>query len=367
MTGAIRADLLVVGAGPAGCAAAVAALREAPGLRVLAIDLARFPRDKLCGGAIPGGGRRELALAGLALRVPHAIVDHARLRAGGRELRVALPVAAVVVERRALDHDLVAQARAAGADVLEDAPLLGVDGGVARTGAGEVAFRALIVADGAGSAGRRALGLPPGRRVPLREARAPRGQGDLVFDLSPGLGGYAWRFPCPGEPAPAENLGAYAWSGAPGPALAGWAAREGLAAGAAEAWALRVRDRREPAGAAGALLAGEALGADPLAGEGIRYALWSGRIAGRLVARALRAGRRPSPGAYGRALARTRTGAVLALAVRLAPRLHGGDPRWRWMATDPAVAAAVAALVSGAPPVGAFATLLGRLAALSRR
>ncbi len=364
----IRTDLLVVGLGPAGCAAARAALAVVPGLRVVAVDAARFPRDKLCGGAVPGGGRRELALAGFALRVPHVSVSHARLRTEGKDVRVALPTPAVVIERNAFDADLVAQVRDAGVEAIEGAPLLGLDGGVARTGAGDVVFRALVMADGASARGRRALGLAAGRRAPLREARAARSQEDLVFDLDAGIAGYAWRFPCPGVKQPAENLGAYAFSGGGvDDVLAVWGSAEGLTSTGAEAWALRLRDPREPVGIAGALLAGDALGADPLTGEGIRYALWSGRIAGGLAARALRAGRAPSPDAYRRALARSRTGMVLALFVRLAPRLYGIDPRWRRAAASPAVAQAFAALVSGAPVVPQIAGLLLRRIVMRRR
>jgi flavin-dependent dehydrogenase len=361
--GARETDLLVVGGGPAGCAAAMAARTAAPGLRVTILDAARFPRDKLCGGAIPGGGLRELAAAGLALRVPRAEVRRAVLRLEGRTLDVALPSAAAVVERRAFDHDLVRQARDAGVEVVEGAPLVALAGGIADTGAGLVACRAVVVADGVSGAGRRAVGLPPGRRVPLREATAPaRAQDALVFDLDAGVAGYAWRFPCPTAGGPGENLGAYALAPEdPGPALRAWAQREGLPADGARPWALRLYDPAAPAGIPGALLAGDALGADPLAGEGIRYALWSGRIAGRLAAGALRVGRAPDPGAYRRALARTRTGAVLALSARLGPRLHGGG-RWRRLAADRAVAEAWAALVSGAPVVPVAAALLARYA-----
>ena len=45
-------DLVVVGAGPAGAAAALGALRTRPGLRVLLLDRADFPRDKCCGDGI---------------------------------------------------------------------------------------------------------------------------------------------------------------------------------------------------------------------------------------------------------------------------------------------------------------------------
>jgi flavin-dependent dehydrogenase len=41
-------DLAVVGAGPAGAAAALGALHAEPGLRVALLDRADFPRDKAC-------------------------------------------------------------------------------------------------------------------------------------------------------------------------------------------------------------------------------------------------------------------------------------------------------------------------------
>ncbi|GEJ57156.1 FAD-dependent monooxygenase [Anaeromyxobacter diazotrophicus] len=360
-------DLLVVGAGPAGCAAAVAARRAAPGLDVRVVDAARFPREKPCGGALTGGAQRELALAGLELRVRHAVVTHALLRVEGLARRVELPRPAAVVRRIELDHDLVLQARAAGARVDEEAPLLALEPGLARTGAGPLRFRAAVAADGVGGPSRRALGLGPGRRAPLRETQLEAaGQGDLLFDLDAAGAGYAWRFPCFVEGRPAESCGVYALAG--GAALTGalreFARREGvLPAAPATPSALRLFEPGGPVGAGAALLAGDALGADPLAGEGLRYALWSGRIAGALAARALARGGAPSLRAYRARLAGSRSGLLLQLTARLAPRLYAGQGRWRRAAADPRVAEALAALVSGAAPAGPLLALTVRLAA----
>ena len=45
-------DIAIIGAGPSGCASALALATS--GLRVLLVDKATFPRDKICGDAIPG-------------------------------------------------------------------------------------------------------------------------------------------------------------------------------------------------------------------------------------------------------------------------------------------------------------------------
>jgi flavin-dependent dehydrogenase len=360
-------DLLVVGAGPAGCAAAVAARRAAPDLAVTVVDAARFPREKLCGGAITGGGLRELELCGLALRVPHAVAAHAALRVGGEVLRVDLPHPTAVVRRLELDADLVAQARAAGAAVLEEAPLEDLQGGVATTGRGTVRYGALVAADGVGGASRRLLGLPAGRRVPLRERVVPGvGSPDLLFDLDAAAAGYGWRFPCFDGGAAAETCGVYSLQRDPGldAGLARFAEREGLPPGSAERSAIRVFEPGGPVGAGAALLAGEALGVDALAGEGIRYALWSGRIAGTVAARALARGRTPQPSDYRTSLLASRSGLVLELTARVAGRLYGGDQRWRRAAGDRAVAEAFAALVSGASPAVPILGLARRFLAL---
>ena len=52
MSGTSSWDVVVVGAGPAGAATAIGALRSDPALRVALLDRADFPRDKSCGDGI---------------------------------------------------------------------------------------------------------------------------------------------------------------------------------------------------------------------------------------------------------------------------------------------------------------------------
>src|ERR671916_2052038 len=66
-----RADVIVVGAGPAGSATAYYAARA--GLEVLLLDRQGFPRDKTCGDGLMPHAAEEIALMGLGdwLGEPH--------------------------------------------------------------------------------------------------------------------------------------------------------------------------------------------------------------------------------------------------------------------------------------------------------
>lgn len=56
-------DLIIVGGGPAGAAAALYANRH--GLKTLLLDKHRFPRDKICGDALSGKAIAILHALGL--------------------------------------------------------------------------------------------------------------------------------------------------------------------------------------------------------------------------------------------------------------------------------------------------------------
>src|SRR4051794_29659956 len=56
-------DVVVVGAGPAGVAAALTAHRQ--GCTVVCVDKASFPRDKTCGDGLTTGALRDLEALGL--------------------------------------------------------------------------------------------------------------------------------------------------------------------------------------------------------------------------------------------------------------------------------------------------------------
>ncbi len=309
-------DLIVVGAGPAGAAAGVTAARA--GARVLVVDRATFPRDKTCGDAISNRGAEivdRLVGTPRALHgVPHARVhgavavfpDGTRIRRGfgGHD--------GYIVPRLALDGLLHAQLERAGATVREG---VGVQrlltSGTAVVGAlieGERVFaKAVIAADGPGSVGRRALGSSYERGRSLAVAITAYYEGvDFAQDVgrtehyfeSDLRSGYAWAFPAvEGR----SNVGVYQRADAfeagrrkLGPWLDAFERRhperfEGARrVGRARTWSLPLAVRPGTPGGPGLLLAGDAAySIDPLSGEGIWQALYSGQEAARIVLAAL--------------------------------------------------------------------------------
>ena len=105
-------DVALVGAGPAGCAAALA-LRHS-GLRVLLLDKAAFPRDKVCGDAIPGhalkylGQLNPLFAAALWQLQPRDDVQQSRLVApSGRALTLRWKLPSFSCPREVFDAALL--------------------------------------------------------------------------------------------------------------------------------------------------------------------------------------------------------------------------------------------------------------------
>ncbi|MET0577066.1 MAG: FAD-dependent monooxygenase, partial [Ilumatobacteraceae bacterium] len=212
----LEAEVLIVGAGPAGVAAAVPL--AAAGRDVVIVDKAVFPRDKCCGDGLTTLALRELETLGFDPSgvADWQVVDDAVLRSpSGREVTVPLPTGpgtfAAVAPRLQLDAALVELAGAAGVKVLQGH---GIDGSVTphadhvAVGIDDheaIAARYVIAADGMWSPVRKALGLAePGYlgewhafRQYVREVDGPAGEHLYVWFDADLLPGYAWSFPLP--------------------------------------------------------------------------------------------------------------------------------------------------------------------------
>src|SRR5690242_495151 len=118
-------DVVVVGAGPAGTAAAITAATR--GLRVVCIDKAQFPRDKTCGDGLTANALRLLEKLGVSAAdmdatEPAFVRETVLVSPSGRRVHLPLPADgahAAVVRRRMLDAALVDRARRHGVDIRE--------------------------------------------------------------------------------------------------------------------------------------------------------------------------------------------------------------------------------------------------------
>ena len=187
-TASRNADVIVVGAGPAGAATAWSLARG--GLSVVLLDRARFPRPKPCAEYVSPEASRILTVMNVlpaAMRAGAASLDGMRVRApDGTELigefgsardRQGEHTRGIALRREKLDPLLVDAARDAGADVREAHQVVDVTrdergrvNGVALLGGATLRARMVIGADGLRSVIARRLGLGIHARWPRRVA-----------------------------------------------------------------------------------------------------------------------------------------------------------------------------------------------------
>ncbi|MCU1457271.1 MAG: hypothetical protein JWL73_1363 [Actinomycetia bacterium] len=337
-------DLLVVGAGPAGTAAAITA--AGLGLRVRVVDKARFPRDKTCGDGLTTGALRLLERVGLDARELSSytpVRDVVIVAPDGRRIDLPLPTRgeyAAVVPRVELDHALVQLARRRGVPVDEGLAVERLetngDSVVVALDSGEsVEARYLVAADGHYSTVRRLA--RPDAAPQLGTWHAFRqyftGVDDrrlwVLFeaDLLPG---YAWVFPL-GDGRVNVGYGVLRDAHTTGkqlkalwvdllarPSMRNILGPDAQPEGTVRAWPIPAELHTDDLVAGRVLFAGDAASVvDPLTGEGIAQALETGALAAEAVAGGGDVGAR-----YARSVSRA-LGADLAMARGL-QRVMGG-------------------------------------------
>jgi len=313
----LDADVVGVGAGPAGTSTALNLVKadRSWGSRVLLLDRARFPRPKLCGGAVTHLGEKVLKRMGLDFVPPHVAVREVRLVYDGQACTFRGDPVLRIARREVFDAWLVREAQAAGVVVREGETVVALeqrdDLVELTTSRGVLRARVVVAADGSNSTVRRLLGLRDAAHVArLLEVLTPEApqapafrDGVAVFEygrVGTSLAGYVWDFPSLIDGKAVMNRGIYdglerTRAGQPGlvddfeAALDTRGHRlEGLEL---RGHPIRTFNPRGPLSVGRARLAGDAAGVAPLLGEGISFALAYGEVAAEAIGAAFAQGR----------------------------------------------------------------------------
>jgi geranylgeranyl reductase family protein len=329
------AEVIVVGAGPAGSTVATYLARA--GLDVLLLEKSTFPREKVCGDGLTPRGVKQLIDLGIDTREQAGWLHNRGLRVVGGGVTMELdwpdlasfPPYGVVRPRQDFDEMLARTAQRAGARLLENTSVQGaitddktgrVIGVTAKAGPDKVpvTYRAPLVLACDGVSARLALsvGLDKIDKRPMgvavrRYYESPKSKDDYLEShlelwdrTDPAnpvlLPGYGWIFGM-GDGTINAGLGILSTSKAFGTTdyrklmrswLDGtpeeWGLREHNAIGKVGGAALPMGFNRTPHYVPGLLLVGDAGGmVNPFNGEGIGYAMESARIAAEIVVQAL--------------------------------------------------------------------------------
>jgi geranylgeranyl reductase family protein len=320
----MRYDVVVVGAGPAGSAAA--AYAAASGASVALLDRATFPRYKTCGGGLIGFSSAIVADLGDDPPIRETVTSASFSLRGGRAVtRTAAAPMIRTVLRPELDAWLAGRAVAAGAEFLDPVAVTSVEQTpeevVLRTSEGTLQARWVVAADGANGRLSRAVGVEIGQAdlgLELELVAGPRAAewADRIhLDWGPLPGSYGWVFP----KGDLLTVGVIARRGQPGPTkayLRSFLASVGLddlPVMHESGHLTRCRTPSSPLTSGRIVAVGDAAGLlEPWTREGISFALRSGHIAGALVG----AGD-PTPAGLAAAY-------ELALSAELLPEMEAG-------------------------------------------
>ncbi len=318
-------SILILGGGPSGLSTALHLAKYFPHLtgRILILEKEHYPRPKLCAGGLVADAEIILQRLGLdASEVPHVDVTTAHFDFAGKGLSISLPNAHTlrVIRRDEFDAWLAGKAREKGIEIRDGIVVKNIQPRkqdvIVETNVGDFIAQVVVGADGSNGITRRCI-LP---NSPVHTARVlevftheynvvaseaqqfPLNQriGHAYFDFFPvpdNIAGYVWDFPTQIKGMPMRCWGIYdtnLQADHPRPALKQPLAREMARHGfnlddvEIKGHPIRWFSPRNQMSVPRVLLVGDAVGADPVFGEGISIALGYGAVAAREIGESFR-------------------------------------------------------------------------------
>jgi menaquinone-9 beta-reductase len=302
-------DIIIIGGGPSGLSTALHLQKLAPplSLRILLLEKEHYPRPKLCAGGLTLDA--EILLERLALNldeVPSVFAEdiHFDFESKGLTVRVPKRHALRVIRREQFDNWLAKKAETRGLEIREGITVRKIipekDGVTIETD--QEIFRAQVVVGADGSNGITRRRIFP--KAPIYTARVlevitpirrdttpPHEPGSAYFDFFPvpeNIAGYVWDFPTQLKGAPMRCWGIYdtnILASEKRPQLKESLAKEMSRLGfdlnqyEIKGHPIRWFSPENEMSVPRVLLVGDAVGADPVFGEGISIALGYGAIA----------------------------------------------------------------------------------------
>ena len=360
-------QILILGGGPSGLSTALHMTKIDPRLstRILILEKEHYPRLKLCAGGLVIDAEVILEQLGLDVReVPHVDAPVIRFDFAGKGLNIRVPKrhAIRVIRRNEFDHWLAKKTREAGIEIREGVKVNKVipdeNGVTVQTDQGEFRAQIVVGADGSNGVTRRNIfpnepvytarvlevitpnyhNHPAGTSSKFSELEGGR-EDVAFFDFFPipnNIAGYTWDFPTQVNGEPMRCWGIYdtnVLADFNRPALKEPLAEEMKRHGfdlndyEIKGHPIRWYSPWNKTSVPRVLLVGDAVGADPIFGEGISMALGYGVLAAKEIAESIQRGEF-SFSRYKRRLVRSGLGQTLFARWLITQVIY--TLKWRW-------------------------------------
>jgi len=303
--------IIIVGSGPAGISTALYLQKLSPDFtdKVLMVEKARHPREKICGGALTSNATKILKDLNINLNIPKIAVNTVRFSFGNEFIYFPVKNDLFIIRRNEFDNLLVEKAIERGLKINQEEEVIDIKRDSVKiniiTNKSSYFCDVLIGADGAKSSVRKILKFPLRKlslllltEVPVEKEVSNEFKENLVcFDFSylpKGLAGYTWSFPCIINNSSYLNIGVYQWNRGNssnlnlGKILKGFLSSHGFPTHSIKIKGYVERDfaLEDDISLPNVILVGEAAGVDPLLGEGISQSLQYGKFAANEIIKA---------------------------------------------------------------------------------